>query len=447
MGDLLDGGKLSEREVQIRRILKRVEENLRREWDEEPTTLDEIEDESQRIGEAVKEIIEEERLDHKGTGYAGVHCPCSCGAPARFIGMYARRLVTRSGERRVLRAYYHCVSCRKGLCPLDAQLGPVFGCFSVQVCALATRFSSYLPFGQACREMEEVCGVRISPSSMRRIALLNGLQMEKDWSAKEADLWQQKEGALPKDVAPRGRVKQLHVSLDGVMVFCGGEWREAKLGVAYQNKHGQIEANYYGTLARSEAFGRRLRTLAYVNGADHCANVAVVADGSVWIWLEAGKYFATKTQVLDFYHVSEHLWKLARLRFGDRTQTDRRKGAAWVSHQKERLLEDEAEAVIRSIARWSAKTQEQRDEQRKLLAYLREHRRRLRYKTFRAAGWHIGSGVMEAGCKAVVQSRMKGAGMRWSEQGAQAMLHLRAAVCSEHRPNFVDLACRATLAA
>lgn len=446
MGDFGPADEKQRREAQLQRVLRRVEEKLRQTWDDEPNTLQEIEEESQRIGEAVKEIIEEERLEDKGTGYAGARLPCSCGRPSRFIGTYARRLVTRSGERRLLRSYYHCRYCRKGFCPLDALLGPASGCFSVEVCALATRFSSYLPFGQACREMEEVCGVRLSASSLRRIALSSGRQLEKDWSAQEAALWDEDENGSGTP-APSHRVKQLHVSLDGVMVYAGGEWREVKLGVAYQKKEERIRANYYATLAKSDAFGRRLRTLAHVSGADHCANVGVVADGSVWIWQEAGKYFSTKTQVLDFYHVSEHLWKLARLRFGDRMPAEREKAAMWVARQKERLLEDEAEGVIRSIDRWKSKTQEQRDEQRKVSNYLKEHRRRLRYKTFLEGGWHIGSGVMEAGCKAVVQSRMKGAGMRWSQAGAQAMLHLRAAVCSVNRPDFVDLARRATLTA
>lgn len=430
-------------EAQLQRVLRRVEEKLRQTWDNEPGTLQEIEEESQRIGEAVKEIIEEERLESKGTGYAGTRLACCCGNSARYIGAYVRRLVTRSGERRLLRAYYHCRRCRKGFCPLDTVLRPTSGCFSGEVCALATRFSSYLPFAQACREMEEVCRIHLSASSLHRIALSSGRQLEKDWSAKEAALWREEEegSGMP---APSCRVKQLHVSLDGVMVYAGGEWREAKLGVAYQKNEEQVRANYYATLAKSDAFGRRLRTLAHVSGADHCANVGVVADGSVWIWQEAGKYFSTKTQVLDFYHVSEHLWKLARVRFGDRMPAEREKAAVWVSRQKDRLLEDEAEGVIRSIARWKAKTQEQWDEQRKVLSYLKEHRRRLRYKTFLAQGWHIGSGVMESGCKAVVQSRMKGAGMRWSQAGAQAMLHLRAAVCSVNRPDFIDLARRAS---
>jgi hypothetical protein len=64
----------------------------------------------------------------------------------------------------------------------------------------------------------------------------------------------------------------------------------------------------------------------------------------------------------------------------------------------------------------------------------------MRYQTFREQGYHIGSGVAEAGCKAVVQARLKGPGMRWTGAGAEAMLHLRCAVCSTERPDFRGLA-------
>jgi hypothetical protein len=53
------------------------------------------------------------------------------------------------------------------------------------------------------------------------------------------------------------------------------------------------------------------------------------------------------------------------------------------------------------------------------------------YVTYRQAGYPVGSGSVESGCKVVVQARMKQAGMRWSRQGAQAMLALRCILLSE----------------
>jgi len=50
---------------------------------------------------------------------------------------------------------------------------------------------------------------------------------------------------------------------------------------------------------------------------------------------------------------------------------------------------------------------------------------RMQYGTFRAAGYFIGSGVVEAGCKAVIGGRCKQSSMRWSKPGAENILALR----------------------
>lgn len=62
---------------------------------------------------------------------------------------------------------------------------------------------------------------------------------------------------------------------------------------------------------------------------------------------------------------------------------------------------------------------------RKCADYLQTYQQRLRYPEFRAQGWPVGSGVVEAGCKQVVGMRLKRKSTRWSEPGAEAVLHLR----------------------
>ena len=52
-------------------------------------------------------------------------------------------------------------------------------------------------------------------------------------------------------------------------------------------------------------------------------------------------------------------------------------------------------------------------------------------KHFRETDYPIGSGIVESVCKLVMQERMKQAGMRWSRDGAQAMLALRSVLLSE----------------
>ena len=49
----------------------------------------------------------------------------------------------------------------------------------------------------------------------------------------------------------------------------------------------------------------------------------------------------------------------------------------------------------------------------------------MRYKWFRSRGLFVGSGVVEAGCKAVIGQRLKQSGMHWTVNGADAIVALR----------------------
>ena len=66
-----------------------------------------------------------------------------------------------------------------------------------------------------------------------------------------------------------------------------------------------------------------------------------------------------------------------------------------------------------------------------VFGYFENQVHRMDYPTYRAKGWQIGSGPVESACKTVVGQRLKGAGMRWGEDGADALCHLRALFRSE----------------
>lgn len=183
-----------------------------------------------------------------------------------------------------------------------------------------------------------------------------------------------------------------------------------------------------------------MATLAQASGAGYCRKVAVVGDGAEWIWQEAAKHFPQAVEILDYYHAMEYLWEVARTRLGEGSAAQE-----WIAAQQEHLLEDRVAQVIRGIKRWKATGKEQEEIKRRVVNYLSHHKHRMKYKSYREQGFHIGSGVAEAACKSVAQARLKGTGMRWSEEGAQAMLHLRAAWCSTGGTDFLDAARRATL--
>lgn len=425
------------REEQIARLVKSFEQHLRNSYPRTPQTLEEIERRVQEIGEHIKQEIQQEIVDAQGGGYVGSHCPCRCGQLARYKGKVVRRIVSLHAEVVLMRAYYWCPRCRRGFCPLDTTLDLGAGQTSLSVRILACRFASLLPFEKAARELELVCGVHLSASTLQRIAKQTGQEMGR--------LWQEQQAKLScSEPAPAPRHKRLHVSMDGVMAHVDGVWREVKLGVCYaRGKQGPTQASYYATLAGSQEFGRYVKTLSVRCGEARCGQVAVVADGSAWIWQEAGKHYTCRVQILDFWHVSQHLYGVASAGFGAQSVAARE----WVCVQQKRLKNDEVARVIQEIEQWQPDTEAGFEVQRKVLAYLVEHAHRMRYKTFAEAGYHIGSGVMESSCRWVVQQRMKGSGMRWRAEGAESMLQLRTACCSERHADIRQATRRATLPA
>ena len=67
--------------------------------------------------------------------------------------------------------------------------------------------------------------------------------------------------------------------------------------------------------------------------------------------------------------------------------------------------------------------------------YFERNAERMRYPKFRSQGLFVGSGVIEAGCKTVIGSRLKRSGMFWTVRGANAVIALR---CSQHSRRFND---------
>ena len=131
--------------------------------------------------------------------------------------------------------------------------------------------------------------------------------------------------------------------------------------------------------------------------------------------------------ILDLFHVLERLWKVAWCFFDERTQ--KRQAHQWVEERLKRLLEGKVASVIRGI-RYQATQHGLRGQRRKTVKeaadYFERNRDRMKYDEYLAAGYPIGSGVVEGACRHLVKDRMERSGMRWLPSGAQAMLDLRA---------------------
>ncbi len=132
--------------------------------------------------------------------------------------------------------------------------------------------------------------------------------------------------------------------------------------------------------------------------------------------------FPRVTQILDWYHLSEHLWSAGKVVHGEGTLPTQRLVTGW----KEQIWENRSESVEEHLRELVAQGRDNAQETlRKCADYLRTHQHRIRYPRFRAMGRPVGSGVVEGACKHVVGVRFRRKSTRWSRDGGEAVLHLR----------------------
>src|SRR3954469_25457691 len=156
--------------------------------------------------------------------------------------------------------------------------------------------------------------------------------------------------------------------------------------------------------------------------------VIFLSDGERALHDRQGEYLPEDTVcILDLFHVMERLWKVAWCFFEEKAQ--KRAAHQWVEERLKRLLEGEVDAVIRGM-RHQATRRGLKGQKRKTVedaaGYFAGNRDRMKYDAYLAAGYPIGSGVVEGACRHLVKDRLERTGMRWLPSGAQAMLDLRA---------------------
>ena len=149
-----------------------------------------------------------------------------------------------------------------------------------------------------------------------------------------------------------------------------------------------------------------------------------LSDGERRLWALKEKYLPEAIGILDLWHVMEYLWKGAHV-FHPEGST---KAEAWVGQQLERLLEGKVSSVIGGLKQRMTKHRLKGNKKKTLqsvITYFHNNQVHMRYDEYIAQGYPIGSGVAEGACRHLVKDRMERTGMRWTPQGAQAILDLR----------------------
>ncbi len=369
--------------------------------------------------------------------------PCACGRPAPFQRLRPASCRTLLGPITFQRPYYHCPTCHHGFAPLAQQLGFCAGSRSAafdEVLALlgATQDS----FADAAVVLERLTLLQVAPNTMRAATEQLGAVLAE---VEQAHLTALQADQFPA-VAPPAPAGPLCVSLDGVQAHLTPEgWKELCVGAVYQVRacrprlaHWadvvQAEAiSYVAELgSQREAFGWQLYAEALRRGAA-TAELVVVGDGAHWLWELAALHFPQATQILDWFHATEYVWKAATTIWGE-THPDR---SRWAEQQLQALWDGRVTEVLAELQHH----QRTGDAVRAAWTSFTNQQARMNYPAYRARGFPIGSGTIESGCKQLVRARLKQAGMIWQADGARQVVKVRAwlkrgrwAEAMAHRP-------------
>jgi hypothetical protein len=392
---------------------------------EPDATLADWETAAHQIGQAaaaalVQAAVEQAR-QRRETATTPPRCPC--GQVLHYKGTFPRTLQTLVGLVRLRRGYYYCRVCRQGCYLLGQALGLAPGQFSAGVQQGVCRLGAELPFERAAATWTALTRIAISPREVARLTEARGAALEAVRRTQTMRAWQGGAGVWA-------------VALDAARVCFVDDWHEVKAGVVWwataagpgRGRRREVRATaqsymvYTGSMERA---GERLYAEALRRGIDPATErVVCLGDGAPSIWQQFATHFAQRVEVLDWYHALEHLWAAGKGVFGEGTAA----AQAWVAAREAELWAGQVGAVqaaLRAAATGPGGAAAAAQEH-----YFATNAARMDYAAYRAAGYPIGSGVVESAGKRVVGARAKGAGMRWSADGVQAVLTLRAELLS-----------------
>ena len=375
--------------------------------------------------------------------------PCACGQRAHYHQLRTKPLVTVLGPVEISRPYYWCPTCHTGQCPADRELDIENTELSPGVRRMQALVGQEVPFDHGREQMKMLADLEVTSKSVERTAEALGA----DLAQREQEAIRQ---ALQLDLpAMAGKpIPILYVQMDGTGVPVvkketvgrqgkvegqPAHTREVKLGCVFTQTTWDPKGypmrepdstTYTGAIETAEDFGKRLYREAWQRGWSRARTQVVMGDGARWIWDLAALHFPGATLIVDLYHARQHLWEVARKLYAD----DPGKQKSWMKlHQKRLLDKGKIEKLVGALRSIQSTHPDVAEKLRTEADYFERNAERMRYPKFRRQHLFVGSGVIEAGCKTVVASRLKRSGMFWTLRGANAILTLR---CSHLNGRF-----------
>ena len=346
------------------------------------------------------------------------------------------------------RAYYHCAECQRGFFPRDRALGIVDASLSPAVTRMTGLVGAMVSFVDGAELLRELAGVDVAAKQVEREAEALGAEIAED---------ERRHVAVPDAAIP----PTFYLGMDGTGIPMRPEalvghpgkqpdgsakTREAKLCTVWSAEGRDAEGvpmrdegsvTYSAAIERAaqrdtdeppSAFAARVEREASRRGFDRASRQAVLGDGAPWIWNLATERFPDAIQIVDRFHAKQHLSDVGKAIYGPTSELARQ----WGRQRHDELDAGTLDAVLLALRSHVGA----HDEARKCVDYVETNRHRMRYAEFRALGLCTSTGVVEAGCKVAIGTRLKRAGMHWTVRGANAIIALRCAKLSGRFEDF-----------
>lgn len=380
----------------------------------------------------------EERINADTADHAGSSLSCQCGQSARFAGRRSKTFESVLGPLTLSRAYYHCDACGAGFCPRDRALGLSDSSLSPGVRRMVGHVGALVSFQEGHELLRDLAGVNVSAKHVERAAEKLGCEV----STYEQTVV---ESPAPDEALPA----TLYLGLDGTgipmraMELSGragkqpdgtSKTREVKLvtvwsaekrdeeGIPIRDEGSVTYSAAIESAAQRDtdnapsAFAVRVQRESARRGFIRTKRRVWLGDGAKWIWNIADEQAPDAIQIVDRFHVNEHISNVGKAIFGQGSDLSKH----W-THQ--RCIELKAGKIDHVLAALAAHSDVK--DAGACSEYIQTNRHRMRYGEFHEAFLCTSTAVVESGCKRAIGNRLKRGGMFWTVHGSNAIIALR----------------------
>lgn len=383
------------------------------------------------------------------------------GTTLRYHSLRRTTYVSVFGKVQFQRHYFYAVD-KEGVCPLDAELSLPPRCYSDLLRDWAEYCTTTESYGESNQILKRILDLSISKLALETGVQEDAVDVEAFYEHKPVPRAQEegpilvvqadgkgvpmvRQETAPR-VARRGKGKRRTKKKEAVVTasytiapYSRTPEQVVERLMREKEEHEEGPAGSENDASRPVPVGKEVR--ATLDGKDsaferlvarvtqrdgpHIEQRVALTDGDDALQRQVEGRLSTFTLVLDIIHASEYLWDAANALLGE-NHPERN---AWVRERLLLILSDETEAVIQDLEATlesSSLSDAQRDTLSTTIGYYRRNLPYMCYGSYLAAGWPIGTGVVEGACGHLVKDRMELSGMRWTRAGAQAMLDLRA---------------------